>query len=201
MVDADVSYAEQIPLGQPPDALLRRLLDEVPWRNESIVVWSKKYQQPRLIAWYGDPGASYTYSGITLEPLPWSDTLRGVRERVESFTGVKFNSVLANYYRDNKDSMGFHSDNEPELGAQPVIASLSLGEERTFVMRHRIKKDLNPVKLHLASGSLLLMKASTQQFWEHGLPKQSHPCGPRVNLTFRQILGAPRARTCISPPD
>lgn len=194
VVDADLYYAEQFPLGQSPDALLARLLDEVPWRSESIVVWGRKYQQPRLIAWYGDLGASYTYSGITLVPLPWSVTLREVRERVESFLGAKFNSVLANYYRDNKDSMGFHRDNEPELGAQPVIASVSLGEERPFIMRHKIKKNLNPVELHLASGSLLLMQGSTQQFWEHGIPKEPHPCGPRVNLTFRRIFGAGEKR-------
>ena len=132
MEDADVSYAEHMPLGKPASALLLHLIDEVPWRSESIVVRGKKYQQPRLIAWYGDRGASYTYSGLTLTPLPWSDTLNSIRRSVEVFSGATFNSVLANYYRDNKDSMGFHSDDEPELGPQPVIASVSLGEARIF---------------------------------------------------------------------
>src|SRR5215469_11669561 len=189
MEDADVSYAEHIPLAEPATALLHHLIDEVPWRSESIVVRGQKYQQPRLIAWHGDPGASYTYSGLTLAPLPWSDTLNRIKRSVEVFSGATFNSVLANCYRDNKDSMGFHSDDEPELGAQPVIASVSLGEERIFVMRHKIRKDLNPVKLRLTSGSLLLMKGTTQKYWQHGLPKERRLCGPRVNLTFRRICG------------
>jgi len=188
MEDADVSYAGSFPLSETPEKLLQRLIDEVPWRSDSITILGKKYQQPRLIAWYGDAGASYTYSGITLEPLPWSDSLSSVRRSVERFCGSTFNSVLANYYRNNKDSMGFHSDDEPELGAQPVIASVSLGDERTFVMRHRRRKELSPVKLRLASGSVLLMKGTTQKYWVHGIPKQSLPCGPRVNLTFRRIL-------------
>ena len=189
MEDADVSYAKHIPLKEPAAALLHLLIDQVSWRSESIVVRGKKYQQPRLIAWYGDPGASYTYSGLTLAPLPWSDTLNRIKRSVEVFSGATFNSVLVNYYRGNKDSMGFHSDDEPELGSQPVIASVSLGEERIFVMRHKIRKDLNPVKLRLASGSLLLMKGTTQKYWQHGIPKETQICGPRVNLTFRRIHG------------
>jgi alkylated DNA repair dioxygenase AlkB len=187
MQDADVSYAESLPLSETPEELLRYLIDQIPWRSESIVLWGRKYQQPRLIAWYGDPGASYTYSGITLNPLPWNEALNRVKRSVERFTGFKFNSVLANYYRDHRDSMGFHSDNEPELGTQPVIASVSLGEERTLVMRHKIRKELSPVKLPLASGSILLMKGTTQSYWVHGIPKESLACGPRINLTFRRI--------------
>jgi alkylated DNA repair dioxygenase AlkB len=188
MQDADVSYAESFPLSETPGELLQYLIDQIPWRSESITLWGRKYRQPRLIAWYGDPGASYTYSGITLNPLPWSEGLNRVKRSVERFSGFRFNSVLANYYRDHRDSMGFHSDNEPELGTQPVIASVSLGEERTLVMRHKMRKELSPVRLPLASGSILLMKGTTQSYWVHGISKESLPCGPRINLTFRRIL-------------
>lgn len=190
MEDADVSYAETLPLSETPEELLQYLIDQIPWRNESITLWGKKYQQPRLIAWYGDPGASYTYSGLTLNPLPWNEGLNSVKRSVEGFCGFEFNGVLANYYRDHKDSMGFHSDDEPELGTQPVIASVSLGEQRTLVMRHKKRKELSEVKLTLTSGSVLLMKGTTQRYWVHGIPKESLACGPRINLTFRRILKA-----------
>jgi alkylated DNA repair dioxygenase AlkB len=190
MEDADVSYAESFPLSETPEKLLQYLIDQIPWRSESVTLRGKKYQQPRLIAWYGDPGASYTYSGLTLKPLPWNNSLKSVKRSVEDFSGFRFNSVLANYYRDNKDSMGLHSDDEPELGAQPVIASVSLGDERIFVMRHKRRKELRPVKLPLASGSILLMKGTTQRHWVHGIPREPWPCGPRINLTFRRIAQA-----------
>ncbi|HXW73260.1 MAG TPA: alpha-ketoglutarate-dependent dioxygenase AlkB [Steroidobacteraceae bacterium] len=185
--DAEVFYAQEVPLGQPPQALLQRLINEVPWRSESIVLWGRKHLQPRLTAWYADADARYSYSGITLEPLPWSGTLVQIKGRIECFAG-EYNSVLVNYYRDNRDSMGQHSDDEPELGDEPTIASVSLGHERTFVMRHKARKDLSPVRLSLKSGSLLLMRGPTQRFWTHGVPKQSVRCGPRINLTFRRIL-------------
>jgi alkylated DNA repair dioxygenase AlkB len=95
--------------------------------------------------------------------------------------------VLLKYYRDNKDSMGFHSDDEPELGERPVIASLSLGEERTFILKHKTLKAIPAVRLRLVSGSVLLMRGDTQRHWKHGIPKESRRCGPRVNLTFRHI--------------
>lgn len=187
MPDADVYYSRDFKLGHPHDAILHQLINDVPWRQERIVVWGKEYAQPRLIAWYGDPGSSYTYSGITLEPTPWTGLLLEMKRRVEAIAADTFNSVLLNYYRDNRDSMGFHSDDEPELGARPVIASLSFGEERTFIMKHRLDKSAKPVRLRLASGSLLLMKGETQRYWKHGIAKETRPCGPRVNLTFRRI--------------
>jgi len=110
-----------------------------------------------------------------------------IRRRIETVVEAPFNSVLLNYYRDNRDSMGFHSDDEPELGARPVIASLSLGEERTFILKHKANKFAKPVRLRLASGSLLLMKGETQRYWKHGIAKETRRCGPRVNLTFRRI--------------
>jgi alkylated DNA repair dioxygenase AlkB len=186
--DAEVFYAEKVPLGEPAKILLQRLIDEVPWRSESIVLWGRKHLQPRLTAWYGDRGARYSYSGITLEPLPWTRTLAQIKRRIEVTSGGAFNGLLVNYYRDNNDSMGIHSDDEPELGEEPTIASLSLGAARTLVMRHKTRRDLRPVKLCLKSGSLLLMQGPTQRYWLHGLPKQSVRCGPRINLTFRTIL-------------
>jgi alkylated DNA repair dioxygenase AlkB len=187
MSDAEVYYLHDLDLGRPHDAVLRQLIADVPWRQESILVWRKVYAQPRLIAWYGDQGSDYTYSGLSLTPIPWTNLLLDIRTRVENAAGAAFNSVLLNYYRDNRDSMGFHSDDEPELGARPVIASLSLGQERTLVLKHKVSRLAKPVRLRLASGSLLLMKGDTQKYWKHGIAKEVRRLGPRVNLTFRQI--------------
>ena len=185
--DAELYYLRHLPLGDARDLVMRRLIDEVPWRAESIVVWGRTYPQPRLIAWYGDRGKNYTYSGIHLIPLPWTPTLLDIKRRVEAIAGTSFNSVLLNYYRDHRDRMGLHSDDEPELGDRPVLASLSLGEERTFILKHKREKAWQPVRLKLTSGSLLLMKGDTQRFWKHGIAKETRPCGPRINLTFRRI--------------
>jgi alkylated DNA repair dioxygenase AlkB len=185
--DAELYYLRQLPLAQTAEAVMKQLIDEVPWRAENIVVWGKTYPQPRLTAWYGDNGANYTYSGIHLEPLPWTNTLIDIKNRIEKIAGIDFNSVLLNYYRDHRDSMGLHSDDEPELGRRPIIASVSLGEERTFILKHKSRRDLKTNRLKLNSGSLLLMKGETQHYWKHGIEKEERPCGPRVNLTFRRI--------------
>jgi alkylated DNA repair dioxygenase AlkB len=188
MLDAEVYYLCCLALGRERDEILQRLIANTQWRQDSIVVWGKTYQQPRLVAWYGDHGSDYTYSGIRLSPMPWTELLLDIRKRVESLTHESFNSVLLNYYRNNRDSMGFHSDDEPELGEKPVIASVSLGEERTLVLKHKVNKLAKPVRLRLASGSLLLMKGETQRCWKHGIAKETRRCGARVNLTFRHIL-------------
>ncbi len=188
MQDAEVLFASKVDLMTDVSKLLQRLIKDVPWRAEKVTVWGKKYDQPRLIAWYGDPGKAYTYSGIAMEPLPWSQDLLSLKSLVESLANETFNSVLLNYYRDERDSMGFHSDNERELGPTPTIASLSLGQERTFVFKHKTAKTLSPVRLKLTSESLLVMKGETQANWKHGIEKESKPCGPRVNLTFRRIF-------------
>jgi alkylated DNA repair dioxygenase AlkB len=187
MKDAEVYYLPELPLAQTAEAVTNQLIDSVPWRAENIVVWGKSVPQPRLIAWYGDQGAHYTYSGINHDPLPWTDALIDIKNRVEKVAGTSFNSVLLNYYRHHRDSMGLHSDDESELGRRPIIASLSLGEERTFILKHKSRRDLKTVRLKLPSGSLLLMKGDTQHFWKHGIEKEKRPCGARVNLTFRYI--------------
>jgi alkylated DNA repair dioxygenase AlkB len=187
MSDAEVYLLRYLPLGRPADAMMKELITEIPWRAEKIVVWGKAFLQPRLIAWYGEEGRNYTYSGISLEPLPWTLLLREIKSGVEAVAKAGFNSVLLNYYRDNRDHMGFHSDDERELGERPIIASLSLGEERTFVLKHKTDKLVKPVRLKLASNSLLLMLGETQKNWKHGIVKEARFRGPRINLTFRQI--------------
>lgn len=186
--DADVSYTGHFALPEKPHLLLDHLRALVPWRQEEVVVWGKRHQQPRLVAWYGDPGKNYTYSGVHLNPLPWSDALLAIKKAVEARSGHKFNSVLLNLYRDEKDSMGLHSDDEKELGPMPTIASVSLGQKRTLIFKHKSRAELKPARLDLESGSLLIMKGKTQEHWKHGIEKETRPCGPRVNLTFREIL-------------
>lgn len=188
--DAEVYYSPRVDLGADPDLVLTELIQQTPWRSEVINLWGKEYQQPRLAAWYGDAGASYTYSGLSLEPLPWTGLLSTLRSHVEALAAAELNSVLLNYYRDHRDSMGMHSDDEPELGRNPTIASVSVGAQRTLVLKHRFRKDLKPFHLPLDHGSLLLMKGATQHHWKHGINKMSRPCGPRVNLTFRRIVSA-----------
>jgi alkylated DNA repair dioxygenase AlkB len=191
MSDADVFYMEHLPLGQPPTRVLQLLIAEIAWRSEEIVMWGRRVPQPRLTAWYGDADASYTYSGLRLDPLTWTPLLLDIKARIEAVAQSSFNSVLLNCYRDQHDSIGFHSDDEPELGKQPVIASLSLGEERTFILKHKKSRAAKPVHLRLASGSLLLMRGDTQHCWRHGIFKENRPCGSRVNLTFRKIFQKP----------
>lgn len=181
--DGALSFLPQLPLGMPNDVVLRRLLDEIVWREETIYLFGKAQKQPRLSAWYGE--ASYTYSGRTFHPLPFTPLLDHIRRAVEAATGARFNSVLANCYRNERDSMGLHSDDEPELGADPAIASVTFGATRTFILKHR-KRPLT-VKLDLTDGSLLLMAGALQRHWRHGINKQATPCGVRVNLTFRMI--------------
>lgn len=193
--DAEIYYLPFMELSAPDNIILRDLIAETPWRAEVITVWGKQHPQPRLVAWFGNEGSRYTYSGVSFDPLPWTDLLSDIRGRVEAVANTSFNSVLLNYYRDHRDSMGFHSDDEPELGKAPIIASLSLGEQRRFVLKHKVRKDIKPVRLELESGSLLLMRGETQRNWKHGIDKLTRPCGPRVNLTFRRILFATSDRS------
>ena len=172
-------------------ALLAELTETIAWRHEPIKLFGKEVLQPRLTAWHGDPAARYRYSGLLLEPQPWTPALQQLRQQLETASGARFNSVLLNLYRSGQDSMGWHADNEPELGPAPVIASLSLGSTRRFRLRPRdlARTPHAPVSLELPSGSLLLMRGPTQQHWLHAVPKTARPTGPRLNLTFRQIVG------------
>jgi len=143
--------------------------------------------QPRLTAWYGDPGKAYSYSGITMQPHNWTKALLEIKQRIEAVAGASFNSALLNLYRDGKDSMGWHRDNEKELGINPVIGSVSFGAARTFVLRHYTDKKLKQ-SIELTHGSFLLMRGRTQHCWEHSLPKRITSTGERINITFRRIL-------------
>ena len=182
--DGDLAWLPQLPFELGNAEVLARLIAETPWRLETIVVYGKRHPQPRLTAWYGE--ASYTYSGLTLDPLPLTPLLEQLRRSVEEATGHRYNSVLLNYYRDGRDSMGMHSDDEPELGPEPVIASLSYGATRGFLFRHKTKKFGR--KIELTDGCLLLMRGCTQHNWLHGINKTVKFSGPRVNLTFRYIV-------------
>ena len=181
--DGALSMLAQLPMPIGNAEILARLVDESPWRAETVVVYGKRHLQPRLTAWYGEAG--YTYSGLTLQPLPLTPLLEQLRAAVEHATGRRYNSVLLNYYRDGADSMGMHSDDEPELGPEPVIASLSYGASRTFILRH--KRSKRTVKLDLTDGSLLLMAGTLQAHWQHGINKTAKLVGPRLNLTFRFV--------------
>jgi alkylated DNA repair dioxygenase AlkB len=181
--DGELSMLAQLPMPIGNAEILARLVDDTPWRADTVVVYGKRYLQPRLTAWYGE--ASYTYSGLTLQPLPLTPLLEQLRTAVEQATGRRYNSVLLNYYRDGADSMGMHSDDEPELGPDPVIASLSYGATRTFILRH--KRSKRTVKLDLTDGSLLLMAGTLQAHWQHGINKTAKLVGPRLNLTFRFV--------------
>lgn len=184
---ADLTLWRAPELGVPAAELLAELVEDTPWRQENITLFGKTHLQPRLLAWYGEADARYRYSGKTYQPLPFTERLNELRGRVESLAGAPFNSVLLNYYRDQRDSMGLHADDEPELGPEPVIASLSLGEERVLYFRPRHDRTLGALDLSLPSGSVLRMRGGTQDNWKHGVRKLTRTCGPRLNLTFRYI--------------
>lgn len=173
------------------DRLMQALIAHVPWSVHRIRIFGREVDSPRLSAWIGDPEARYRYSGSTFEPLPWPGTLVAVRERLSRELGVAFNSVLVNRYRDGRDAMGWHRDDEPELGSEPVIASLSLGATRRFALRHvsrgaPARGALRHV-IELSHGSLLTMRGETQRHWQHALPRTARPVGERINLTFRLV--------------
>ena len=167
-------------------ALFQRLKREIKWRQDSITLFGKRHPQPRLSAWYGNPGASYRYSGLNNTPLPWTADLQYLRQRVQNACSHPFNSVLLNYYRDGSDAMGMHADDEPDLGTEPVFASLSLGAPRRMRFVHH-RREHPPMNLVLEPGSLLIMSGPTQDNWKHGINRTRRPCGPRINLTFRRI--------------
>ncbi|MBV9852134.1 MAG: alpha-ketoglutarate-dependent dioxygenase AlkB [Armatimonadetes bacterium] len=174
----------------PPEeggALFRALREGTGWRQETVRMFGRPVAQPRLIAWHGDAGKSYTYSGLTVHAEPWTPTLLAIKARVEPACGAAFNSVLLNLYRDGRDSVSWHSDDEPELGENPVIGSVSLGAARRFGLKHKEHAELRH-SLELTPGSLLVMRGPTQRHWRHQVPRTGRPSGPRINLTFRLIV-------------
>jgi alkylated DNA repair dioxygenase AlkB len=168
------------------DALLSTLSTDLPWEHHAVRMFGRTHSAPRLSCWIGDPGATYRYSGTRHAPRPWTPALARLRERVQEATGARYNSVLANLYRDGRDAMGWHSDDEAELGPDPAIASVSLGGVRRFALKHRGDPS-RKLDLALPHGSLLLMHGATQRHYRHALPRTSRPVAPRINLTFRQI--------------
>lgn len=164
----------------------------VAWRQDEIVICGRRIPLPRLTAWYGEPGVRYAYSGIEMHATPWDGLVRDLARRAGAAAGVRFNGVLLNLYRDERDGVAWHSDDEPELGPQPVIGSLSLGATRVFQLRHRQyrRNGCGIVAYELTSGSLLVMRGNTQRDWQHRLPRRAAQCGPRINLSFRWIEGA-----------
>lgn len=194
LIDADVSISRHFLEPEEAELLFGALRTDTPWAASEIQIWGKRLLQPRLICWYGDPGAAYRYSGVSLKPLAWTPLLCELKDRISNVVGARFNSVLLNLYRDQNDSMGWHSDDEVELGMEPTIASISLGETRDFLLKHKTRKALKPARITLRSGSLLVMKGLTQKNWVHSIQKETRPLGERINLTFREILPARRRK-------
>jgi alkylated DNA repair dioxygenase AlkB len=168
------------------DGLLDDLWERVDWSQHWVRMGARRLRCPRLSAWYGDRGALYRYSGQVYDPLPWIPPLEEVRRKVEEVTGHGFNAVLLNAYRDGNDSMGWHSDDEKELGDRPVVASVSLGAVRRFRLRDR-SREHPAFGIELEHGSLLLMGEGTQEAWQHAVPRTRRPVGLRLNLTLRRI--------------
>lgn len=166
------------------DAWFAYLKQHTPWEQETLHLFGKDIPVPRLTAWHGKPGAIYTYSNVEHHPHPWNPTLLRIKRRVEAAAGTSFNSVLLNLYRDGEDSVSWHSDDEPELGSNPFIASVSFGAVRRFHMKHKKDKKVRHA-FDLPHGSLLVMRGSTQHYWLHQIRKTARPSGPRINLTFR----------------
>ena len=191
---ADVRYIVQAYTRADADALFVALQGEIPWQQHRLSLFGREVGAPRLSCWMGDSTATYTYSRTRFEPQPWTPTVAMLRDDLATRFDLRFNSVLANLYRDGRDSMGWHSDDEPELGAQPHIASLSFGAERTFRVRKRVTREA-AMSIQLAHGSLLLMGGTTQALYQHALPKRAAVDSPRINLTFRWI----GARTPSAP--
>lgn len=186
LIDAQVSYVPSFIGFEEANELFNKLIEDINWQQDDVVVFGKKFQQPRLTALYGNDGKSYSYSSLTMFPNKWNSLLIYIKEKVEEFMNVKFTTVLLNYYRDGNDSNGWHADNEKELGKNPIIASISFGAKRVFQMKHNTNKD-QKFKIELEHGSLLIMKGTTQHFWKHQIPKSTKKVGPRINLTFRII--------------
>ena len=187
MPDAEVSLATSLFTPEESDQLFQDLLAEIHWTQETIRIYGKLIPIPRQMAWHGDSGSAYAFSGLALTPHPWIPLLNRIRARVQEAANTEFNSVLLNHYRSGADSMGWHADNEPELGPNPVIASVSFGGTRRFLLRNIANPALR-AEVPLTSGSMLLMAGHTQHAWHHHVPRTAREVPPRINLTFRTII-------------
>jgi alkylated DNA repair dioxygenase AlkB len=185
MPDANLKYYPNFIPPAEATTIMQALQQSLDWRQEQITLYGKTFNVPRLQAWYGDKNAHYQYSNLSMHPMPWSPILLELKQKCENASNSRFNSVLANLYRDGQDGMGRHADNEPELGQQPVIASLSFGEERNLDFYHNATKD--KVRLPLHDGSLLIMSGDTQKHWQHSVAKTKKTLTARINITFRYI--------------
>lgn len=187
--NAQLRYCERFFNRDEADLLFHTLHQNIEWQQHHIRIAGIERAQPRLSAWYGDQDAHYSYSGLLLRPSPWTETLSTLKHQIEASCETRFNSVLLNLYRDQHDSMGWHADDERELGNQPIIASLSFGASRDFLIKHKTAPQLKH-KIALGHGSLLIMGGDMQSHWVHAIAKQKAFIGPRLNLTFRQIHGS-----------
>lgn len=188
--DADfVYYPEWLAAGEA-DTLFKHFQQTLSWHQSDIHIYGKTIPIPRLNAWYGDVGSSYQYSGAKFVPQALDAQLEGLRQKLQTLLGVKFNSVLANLYRDGQDGVSWHSDDEAELGRQPFIASVSLGAVRRFSLKHKMNDHLPTSHLDLPHGSLLVMAGDAQRCWQHQIAKTAKTVGPRINLTFRWVYGS-----------
>ncbi len=169
------------------DGAFRELLESNPWESNEIVVFGQKHREPRLSTWHADEGIRYTYSNLERVPVTWSPVLLRLRELCEEVSNAEFNSVLVNLYRDGNDGVGWHADDERENGPEPVIASLSLGASRRFDFQHRFLKQVESIQLN--SGDLVVMSGLSQSHWVHRIAKTKRHVGPRINLTFRKVVG------------
>ncbi len=172
-------------------ALYNTLLNELPWQSDIVTLFGKTHITTRKIVWMGDKNANYQYSGHVRQTVPWSDIVFHVKQEIEQALAkigvtTNFNTCLLNYYPSGADGMGYHADDEKELGHQPVIASLSLGATRKFVFKH--KKTQDKVELYLESGQLVVMHGDTQTFWKHTITKTKTVDTGRISLTFRHML-------------
>lgn len=181
-----LEYHPAVFSAEESSTLLQTFIDNIIWEQRAITMYGKNMITPRLTAWYGDTGKNYAYSGNRFNPFLWTPELLELKKRVEPIAGVTFNSVLLNYYRNGNDSVAWHSDNETELGRQPVIASVSFGQVRSFDIRHK-QNHAEKYSIRLENGSLLLMKGDLQHYWEHRIAKSASVMKPRINLTFRII--------------
>ncbi len=186
MLDADVSYFPNFFDLEESKLLYQNLSEKIKWQQDFIKIYGKTIPLPRLTAWYGEIDKNYSYSGIFMKPNKWNSDLLLIKEKIEIISKVNFNGLLLNFYRNGADSMGWHADNEPELGINPVIASVSFGETRTFQFKHKENSTLKS-QIDLENGSLLLMQGTTQHKWLHQIPKTTKLLKPRINLTFRII--------------